>query len=218
MRVDELFDAEARRAVAEAVAAVERESAAEVVPVVVGAAGSYPQAAWRAATLGALGASAAMALAQRSVEIWGLPLEFWLLAPPLFGAGLALIATYLVPPLARLFLTSQEMAIQVRERAEHAFLSEEVFATRERTGMLVFVALFERQVVVLGDRGIASRIPQERWQGIAQGIAQGIGQGQPAQALVAGIRQCAALLTEAGIVVQPGDTNELADRVRLSER
>lgn len=218
MQLEKLFGADVQRAVAEAVRAVERETAAEVVPVVVGAAGSYPQAPWRAATLGALGAAAAAAVVYRMTDVWGIPLELWLLAPPLAGAALGLAATQLWPQLARLFLTGEEMATQVRERAEHAFLTEEVFATRERTGMLIFVALFERRVVILGDRGIASRIPQGRWESIAQVVAQGIRQGQPAQALIAGIRQCAQLLAEAGVVVQPGDTNELSDRLRLSER
>lgn len=218
MRLETLFDAQAQQAVTEAVRAVEKETAAEVVPVVVAAAGSYPQAAWRAATLGALGFSGAVALLLTVLEVWGLPLEFWILAPPFAGGALGLLLTLSLPPVARLFLTKEEMATQVRERAEHAFLTEEVFATKGRTGMLIFLALFERQVVVLGDRGIASRIPQERWQSIAKGIAQGIRQGQPAQALVAGIHQCGQLLVEAGITVEPGDANELSDRLRLSER
>lgn len=218
MRFEELFDTQAQQAVVEAVKAVEKESAAEVVPVVVGAAGHYPQAAWRAAALGALGGSALVSLLLKLVELWGWPLEFWILTPPFVGAALGWLLASTLPPVARVFLTQEEMTTQVRERAEHAFLTEEVFATKKRTGMLILVALFERQVVVLGDRGIASRIPQERWQGIASEVAQGIRLGQPVQALIAGIKKCAQLLAEAGITVEPGDTNELADRLRLEER
>lgn len=218
MRLEELFDAQAQQAVAEAVKAVEKESAAEVVPVVVAAAGNYPQAAWRAAALGALGGSALVSLALKLVEVWGLPLEFWILTPPLLGGALGWLLASTLPPVARVFLTQEEITTQVRERAEHAFLTEEVFATKKRTGMLILVALFERQVVVLGDRGIASRIPQERWQGIAGEVAQGIRLGQPVHALIAGIKKCAQLLCEAGITVEPGDTNELADRLRLEEK
>ncbi|MGC8916384.1 MAG: TPM domain-containing protein [Thermoanaerobaculum sp.] len=218
MRPEELFDVQGQQEVTEAVKAVERESAAEVVPVVVSAAGNYPQAPWRAASLGALGGAALVSLFLRMVDVWGLPLEFWVVAPPFLGAGLGVLLTRTLPSVARLLLTPEEMATQVRERAEHAFLTEEVFATKGRTGMLILVALFERQVVVLGDRGIAARIPQERWQSIANHVAQGIRQGRPVQALVAGIRQCGQLLVEAGVTVQPGDTNELSDQLRLSER
>ena len=35
-----------------------------------------------------------------------------------------------------------------------AFVEEEVFSTRDRTGILLFLSLFEHRVVVLGDSGI----------------------------------------------------------------
>ncbi|MCS7183184.1 MAG: hypothetical protein NZ869_08780 [Thermoanaerobaculum sp.] len=218
MKLSALFDPQAQERVRQAVQTVERQTAAEVVPVVVARSGSYPQAVWRAATLGALTGSVLVTLLLRLVDVWGLPWEFWLLAPPLVGAGIGLSATHLSPFLSRLFLSDEELAVQVRERAEHAFLTEEVFATNQRVGMLIFVSLFERQVVVLGDRGIASRVPPSRWQQIANAVGQGIRQGRAVEALVEGIYQCAQLLVEAGLAVQPGDTNELADRLRLSER
>lgn len=218
MRLSAIFDAQAQERIAEAVRAVERESAAEVVPVVVAAAGEYPQAPWRAATLGALAGPAVVALLLRLVEIWGLPWEFWLAAPALTGAALGFASARWLPTVARLFLTQDELARQARERAEHAFLTEELFATAQRTGMLIFLALFERQVVVLGDKGIAARIPQERWGTVAATIARGIRQGKPVEALVWGIGECGKLLVEAGILVQPGDRNELADQLRLSEK
>ncbi|MGQ9496313.1 MAG: TPM domain-containing protein [Thermoanaerobaculaceae bacterium] len=217
MRVQQAFDAQVREQIAAAVREVEKESAAEIVPVVADASGAYPQAPWRAATLGALGVPVFLTLLLRLVDFWGLPWEFWILAPAVTGSGLGFLLARLHPRIARLFITQQEMETQVRERAEHAFLTEEVFATGQRTGMLVFVSLFERQVVVLGDKGIARKVPQERWSAIAKGIAQGIGQGQPAQALIWGLHQCRQLLLEAGMVVQPGDKNELPDELRIAE-
>jgi len=218
VKLDKLFPEATREAIRQAVEQVERESAAEVVPVVVGAAGSYPQAAWRGAALGALVAPLALALLHRVVEVWGVPWEVQLLVPPMLGAGMGFLLVNLFPTLARGLLSPEELEVQTRERAEHAFLTEEVFATKERTGMLIFVALFERRVVVLGDKGIAARIPQERWRAIADGVAQGIRRGQAREALIWGIRQCGALLVEAGIRVQPGDVNELGDQLRLEER
>jgi putative membrane protein len=217
MGLRDLFNAQAQAQVAEAVQKVEEQSRAEVVPMVVAASGNYPQALWRGATLGALGGPALLAALLRWVELWGLPWEFWLLVPPLAGAAVGYGLARWWPRAARVFVTQEEMATQVRERAEHAFLTEEVFATAQRTGMLIFVSLFERQVVVLGDKGIASRIPQERWNTVAQGIAQGLRQGRPVEALVWGIHQCGQLLQEAGLDLLPGDINELPDQLRLGE-
>lgn len=218
MKIQELFPEATAEAIRRAVEEVERQAAAEVVPVVVGAAGTYPQAAWRGAALGALAAPLVVALLHRLVELWGVPWELQLLLPPALGAAVGFLLPSLFPPLARLLLFREELETQARERAEHAFLTEEVFATRERTGMLILVALFERQVVVLGDKGIAARIPQERWRAIADGVAQGIRKGKPGEALAWGIRQCGVLLQEAGIARKPGDVNELADQLRLEER
>ncbi len=212
---EKFFPPEACLAVQQAVEEVERESSAEVVPVVVQAAGEYPQAAWRAALLGALGAPLGLALLHQFVELWGIRWELLLLVPPFVGGGLGFLSARLFPPVARLFLLLEEMETQARERAEHAFLTEEVFATRERSGMLLFVSLFEHQVVVLGDRGIASRIPQERWAAVAQGVARGIREGKASEALIGGIRECGKLLKEAGLLLQPGDTNELRNDLRL---
>lgn len=217
MRVQQAFDAQAREQIAAAVQEVEKESAAEVVPVVVDVSGTYPQAPWRAATLGALGVPVFLTLLLRLVDFWGLPWEFWILAPAVTGGSLGFLLARLYPRITRLFITQKEMETQVQERAEHAFLTEEVFATSQRTGMLVFVSLFERQVVVLGDKGIAKKIPQDRWSAIAKGIAQGIRQRKPVSALIWGIHQCGKLLLEAGIVVQPGDRNELPDDLRIAK-
>lgn len=217
MRAQQAFDAQAREKIAAAVREVEKESTAEVVAVVVDASGAYPQAVWRAATLGALGVPVCLALSLRLVDFWGLPWEFWVLAPAITGSSLGFLLARLHPRIARLFLTQKEIETQVRERAEHAFLTEEVFATGERTGMLVFVSLFERQVVVLGDKGISQKIPQLRWAAIAKGIAQGIRQNRPTQALIWGIQECGKLLLEAGIVVKPGDKNELPDELRTAK-
>lgn len=217
MGVQQAFDAQAREQIAAAVREVEKKTAAEVVPVVADASGAYPQAPWRAATFGALGVPVFLAFLLRLVDFWGLPWEFWILAPAATGGCLGFLLARLYPRIARVFLSQEEMETQVRQRAEHVFLTEEVFATAQRTGMLIFVSFFERQVVVLGDKGIAQKVPQDRWSAIAKGIAQGIRQGQPVQALIWGIHQCGQLLLEKGVGVQPGDKNELPDELRIAK-
>ena len=41
-----------------------------------------------------------------------------------------------------------------RQRAENAFLEEEVFNTTQRTGIMIFISFFEHEVIVMADRGI----------------------------------------------------------------
>ncbi len=212
--MDKLFPPEIRAAIRQAVEAVERESGAEVVPVVVPYAGEYPQAAWRAGGLGALTVTGIAGFAHRFVELWGWPWELLLILPPFLGFATGFLFATLLSPVCRLFLSSEELEVQVRERAEHLFLREEVFATRDRTGMLILVSVFEHQVVVLGDKGIASKIAPERWERIARGIAQAVRQGRAGEGLVWGIRECGKLLEEAGLRARPDDVNELSNELR----
>ena len=67
-------------------------------------------------------------------------------------------AASLIPTLRRFLVSPDEMDHQVRRRALQAFVEHEVFATRERTGVLLILSLFERRVVVLGDAGINAKV------------------------------------------------------------
>jgi putative membrane protein len=213
--MEALFPPEIRTAIQQAVEEVERNSSAEVVPIVVPRSGEYPQAAWRAGGLGALTVPGVFALAHRFFEIWGWPWEVQLLLPPFLGFAGGFLLAILIPRVSRWFLFAEELEIQARERAEHLFLQEEVFNTRDRTGMLILVSLLEHQVVVLGDKGIASRIPPDRWKSIARGIAEAVRQGRAGEGLVWGIRECSKLLEEAGLRARPGDVNELSNELRV---
>jgi putative membrane protein len=86
------------------------------------------------------------------------------------------------------------MAERVRQRAAEAFLAEEIFRTRDRTGILIFVSLFERRVVVRADRGLDGVVTPREWEEVVAGIAAGMRRGQPGPALAEGIRRCATLV------------------------
>ena len=102
----------------------------------------------------------------------------------------------------------------VRRRAAVAFLEEEVFKTRDRTGVLIFLSLFEHRVVVMGDEGINRAVAVGEWQKIVDGVVAGIREGRPADALVDSIRECGELLDLRGVAIRPDDTDELSDELR----
>jgi putative membrane protein len=104
------------------------------------------------------------------------------------------------------------MAFEVDEAARLAFLEHELFATRDRTGILVFVAAFERRVRILADSGIAAKVPQEVWDALAADLAAGIRAGKRAAALCAALERCGALVAEA-FPRQADDTDELPNLI-----
>lgn len=200
-----------------AVAAAERRTSGEIVPYVVGACDDYADAAWKGAVLTAVGAAAAAAVAFWLLDVWG-GLERWLLVAVVLGAAGGWLAARLVAPLRRLLVPTAELDLRARRRAMVAFLEEEVFDTRERTGILLFVALFERRVVVLGDAGINRAVEQRAWDGIVTDLRAGIRRGQLGDALVRAIAACGRLLEEHEVEIRPDDVDELPDAPRIRER
>ena len=99
-----------------------------------------------------------------------------------------------------------------------AFLEEEVFSTRDRSGILIFLALFEHRVVVLGDSGINEVVPEDAWQHVVDDLVAGIRARRPAEALVAAIHECGRLLEAHQVEIRPDDTDELPNELRIRER
>ena len=200
-------------AIEAAVREVEARTAGELVPYAVGQSDAYARAAWTAATLGALGGGLVAALVHTLGHEWGLDPALWMALPPASGAALGWLAVVAVPGLRRALVPAEVLDHRVRQRATAAFVAEEVFRTRDRTGILLFLSVFERRVLVLADVGIAARVAQREWDEIATAIAAGIRRGAPGPALAAGIRRCGELLATR-VPVAPADRDELPDQLR----
>ncbi|MCP4202972.1 MAG: hypothetical protein GY769_13700 [bacterium] len=212
--MDELFSESAQERIREAVDRAEGRTSGEIVPYVVGSSDTYAAAHWSSALLGALLAPVLALLAYERLAIWGLPIAVWMLTPVLVGAAVGYLAAAAIPVWRRSLIGDATLDRRTRRRAAVAFLEEEVFKTRARTGVLIFLSLFEHRVVVMGDEGINRAIEAGEWQRIVDGVVAGIREGKPADALVGAIRECGELLEERGVAIQPDDTDELSDELR----
>lgn len=214
-----IFSDEDLAAIGRAAGGAELGSAGEVVPYIVGRCDDYPEAAWCAAVLGALVAPTALALLELAGSAWRAPLSAsWALLGLLGGAALGYLLGATWPALARLLVGPERLARRVHERAETAFLEEEVFATHNRTGILVLVALFEHRAEILADAGIHAAVSQAEWQAIADDLASGIREGRAAEAMIEAIEACGALLREREVHAAAELDNELPDAPRVQER
>jgi putative membrane protein len=201
----------------EAVAEAETGTAGEIVPYVVPASDEYPSAVWKGATFGALlGALLGWAV-HYSWDLWGGALFFWMVVPAVAGAALGLLVASFVPAVKRLLAGDDLIELRTRRRAALAFLDEEVFRTRDRTGILLFVSLFEHRVVVLGDSGINQKVKPEEWDALVREAAAGIRAGRPGEAVARAVEACGRLLGERGVHLQPADTDELSNELRRGE-
>ncbi len=217
MAAKPLFSEGDLKAVRAAVAAAEGTTAGEIVPYVVDASDAYEGALWKAAALGAMGAALLAAIGHASAGLWGGGV-LWLGLPAAAGGALGFLLAALVPAVKRGLVPRDVLERRVRRRAAVAFLDEEVFSTDDRTGILLFLSLFERRVVVLGDAGINAKVGEEEWKTITSALALGIRGGRPGEALVEGIGACGRLLARSGVEIQPDDRNELRDDLRRRDR
>jgi putative membrane protein len=133
------------------------------------------------------------------------------------GAGIGYL-TAGVDSIGRRLIPDDHVERYVALRAEAAFLEEEVFATRDRTGILIFLALFEHKAVILADEGIHRVVPQAVWQELVDDLVKGIKAGRAAMTLAEVIRRCGRVLKEHELELRPDDRDELDDTPRLRER
>lgn len=167
--------------------------------------GRYPLAAYRAGVTLALVAPLVHALS----ALWGGQFA-WTLGAALLGFALG----RLVPWVERLFTLPSELLEQVQEKAVDAFVENQVFATKRRTGVLLYISLFEHRVTVLADQGIYGRAQAGVWNEICDTVVQGIREGRATEGVVAAIEKLAALLEKLGNKADASDANELSDNVR----
>ncbi len=121
-----------------------------------------------------------------------------------------------LPAIDRIIVPRRERSRAVYARAMRHFAESGVYATREGTGILVFISLLEREVRIVADSGISRLIPQSEWDDIAGSLARGIKERRSAQAIVETVTRCGSLLARHFPPV--GDNpNELQDGIVFLE-
>lgn len=204
----------------EAVQRAEERTSGEIVPVVVPRSADYEVATWRGAVGAALLALVCVLFILELYDGWGLG---WLHTPRgvvvatlASGSIGALLATY-VPPLQRMLAGSDLLDETVHRRALQFFVEEEVFLTRDRTGILIYVSLHEHRIEVLGDTGINDLVRSDDWEEVVGRIREGIRNDELTDGLVDGIDMCGRLLERRGVNVGPDPENQLSNTLRTPD-
>jgi len=115
-------------------------------------------------------------------------------------------------PWRRWIISKDEMDARVKDAALMQFYSSGLYRTREENGVEIYLSFFEREVVVIGDRGIHYKMGDRYWQSIRDLIISGIRRGNVRGGICAAIEACGKALAE-HFPPRPDDVNELPNNV-----
>jgi len=162
-----LTDAE-KNAIQNTVKEVEKTTSGEIVPMIVSRSYTYPLSNLTGGLFFGIILAIAGCLIVKNENMWVF-LAF-------FSTALLLMHRVIefIPPLKRLFISRKEIDEEVEEAALTAFYKSGLYKTKDQTGVLLYISLFEKRVWILGDKGINAVIPVNAWQGIVDEIIQGI--------------------------------------------
>lgn len=181
---EEFFTPEEQERIRQAVIRAETDTSGEIATMVVSRSDSYREAETLASVLGAALLAFLVAIATQHVTIWTyLPMTLLLYVP-------ARRFVAVVPALKRPFISTLRLREAVKERAVRAFYEKGLYRTKDETGILIFISLFERKVWILGDRGINERIPVDTWQNLVAILTKGIREGHSCDSLCLVIELC----------------------------
>jgi putative membrane protein len=206
MTAKNLFSAEEKLRIEAAVKQAESRTSGEIVPMVIDESYDYPRAEILGAGLFSLAAATSLSWAFLGESLWHF---LWLFALCYFPFKLLIRS---LPALKRRLIHPDEISAEVKEQAIIAFLENGLHHTRDETGILILLSLFEHRVYVLADRGINNVVPTDTWDGIVNAITSGIHRDEACTALCNAIENCGKLL-ETNFPVKSDDTDELPNLI-----
>lgn len=215
MSIQERFSKEDLERIKKAVRDAESKISGEIVPVFVEKSGFYSIATYRAALLGAAAVFLLIIIFDRYVPSLAVYDPMYIFTFVMIGGFIGALKAHFINPVKRLMLNQAHMDQATRQRAETAFLEEEVFNTRQRTGILIFISFFEHEVLVMADKGISKVVDQKEWDTLVRIIIEHTKKGKITDGIVSAIGRCGDILLEKGFVITPDDINELGDELRL---
>lgn len=223
-RANKKLTADDKKRINDAVAGAEAKTSAEIVPVVAAVSGRYDRpedivGLWMA--LLALAVTWCVLPEHARSGDWGaMPAWAHLLLLALsvvvgFVVG-AVIGAH-VNPLRHLFTPSQQMRDEVLLRSRQVFFDSRVHHTAGRTGILIYVSLFERMAAVLADDAVIEKLGQAALDEMRDHLTASLSSQSLADA-VCGTIAAAAHKLAAALPRSDGDVNELPDALVVLDR
>jgi len=102
----------------------------------------------------------------------------------------------------------------IRSLAEKEFYRLNMHQTRDKTGILLFFLLGERQFHIVADQGINEKVEHNVWNEVSSEIQKNFRNGYFSKGIISGIERVGNILEE-HFPIKPDDKNELTNKVVL---
>ena len=102
----------------------------------------------------------------------------------------------------------------IRDLAEIEFHKLGMHATRDKTGILLYLLLNEKQFYVLADEGINTKVGDDTWHKLRDEMQTKFKDGKFAEGIIWGIGRVGKILSE-HFPIKEDDSNELSNKVIL---
>jgi len=184
----------------------EKTTSGEIVVKVVASSDAYPAAGLLGSSMFSLALAIAAMLVAGSRDMWMFLMFFgvlFILLNELFRR---------VSVLKRPFVSAADMHEEVEQAAAAAFYRRGIHDTVDRTGILIYISVFEHRVRVIADKGISAKVEPHLWLEIVDTIISGIRSRRQGPAIADAVERCGRILAEY-FPVMPGDRNELGDTI-----
>lgn len=221
-KASSLFSEDQRKQIQTAVAAAESNTSCEIVPVVATASGRYDRpedivGLWFAIMSGSF------------VWYW-MPRQIadsgsWNSSSDLVGILVliaVMIASFLIGAIAaskiswlrRWFTPKKEMNEEVISRAQETFFNKNIHHTESSTGLLIYISLYERVAVILGDQNVVQELGQDTLDQLRDQLISDFKEGNATEAICKAIEDAGDFLS-GPLPRQADDINELEDALVL---
>ncbi len=105
---------------------------------------------------------------------------------------------------------------EVLDRAAQVFAELKMHKTALRNGVLIYVALKDKKLAILGDAGIHAKVPEHFWDRIKNGMVERFKNGQVCEGICEAVAAVGQQL-KAFFPYQANDVNELPDEISFKD-
>jgi len=221
-RPSQVFSSDDRQQISQAVAAAESRTSGEIVAAVAGSSGRYDRAEdiiglWT----GLVAMLATFVMLPSEIPergSWGETPRGVQLAALVLAVAVGFILGAVVGSrvgwLRRLFTPRVQMRDEVWARARQVFYDRRVSRTASRSGILLYVSLYERMAAVVADQTVLEKLGQPALDELCRELTSQLRHGKPTAAFCTAIASAGARLA-AVLPRASDDVNELGDALVL---